>query len=150
MIFFVFCYFERFFFEISIQIFQITEWSEVDKLKSLVKIQTVYFERNPIHKETSYRTKLKLALPTLIQIDATPCRWDIIYNFCHHHLVPFNRSMPPQKMFGIIRGFLSDRFLVEHGGYKSDLFGNESCKVMLKCIYDEHTRVRLQNLIHSC
>ena len=66
--------FERFFFEISIQIFQITEWSEVDKLKSLVKIQTVYFERNPIHKETSYRTKLKLALPTLIQIDATPCR----------------------------------------------------------------------------
>ena len=73
MIFFVFCYFERFFFEISIQIFQITEWSEVDKLKSLVKIQTVYFERYPIHKDTSYRTTLKLALPTLIQIVATPC-----------------------------------------------------------------------------
>ena len=54
--------------------FQITEWTEVDRLKPLVKIQTVYFERNPIHKDTSYRTKLKLALPTLIQIDATPCR----------------------------------------------------------------------------
>ena len=42
----------------------------------MTKLQTVYFEQNPIYKDTSYRTKMKLALPNLIQIDATPCRWN--------------------------------------------------------------------------
>ena len=55
--------------------------------------------------------------------------------------------MSSKRMFGIIRGFLSDRLLVEHGGYEADIFENETYKVVLKCIYDEKTRVRLQNLI---
>jgi hypothetical protein len=31
-----------------------------------------YFERNPLAVETAYRRKLKLTLPGLTQIDATP------------------------------------------------------------------------------
>jgi protein phosphatase 1 regulatory subunit 7 len=39
-------------------------------------LETVYFERNPIQTQApaDYRRKLKLALPTLAQIDATLCR----------------------------------------------------------------------------
>lgn len=40
----------------------------------MTKLQTVYFERNPIAKDPSYRTKIKLALASLVQIDATLCR----------------------------------------------------------------------------
>jgi len=53
---------------------KVVDWNEVDKLGSMTKLQTVYFEQNPIYKDTSYRTKMKLALPNLIQIDAPPCR----------------------------------------------------------------------------
>jgi protein phosphatase 1 regulatory subunit 7 len=34
-------------------------------------LETVYFEGNPIHNDVQYRLKLKLALPSLKQIDAT-------------------------------------------------------------------------------
>ena len=34
-------------------------------------LETVYFEGNPIHSDVQYRLKLKLALPSLKQIDAT-------------------------------------------------------------------------------
>jgi protein phosphatase 1 regulatory subunit 7 len=39
-------------------------------------LETVYFERNPIQTQSpaDYRRKLKLALPSLSQIDATLCR----------------------------------------------------------------------------
>ena len=46
-------------------------WSEVDSLRSAPELTCVYFERNPLAKETAYRRKLKLTLPTLTQIDAT-------------------------------------------------------------------------------
>lgn len=37
-------------------------------------MDTVYFEHNPIYKDPQYRRKLKLALPSLKQIDATLAR----------------------------------------------------------------------------
>ena len=52
---------------------QLEEWRDVDQLRGARNLQTVYFEGNPIAKDTQYRRKLKLALPTLTQIDATMC-----------------------------------------------------------------------------
>lgn len=46
-------------------------WREVDRLQGCKALNCVYFERNPIAKDSGYRRKLQLALPTLKQIDAT-------------------------------------------------------------------------------
>jgi len=53
---------------------QLSEWSEIPKLAHLKQLETVYFERNPIHRNADYRRKLKLCLPSLTQIDASLCR----------------------------------------------------------------------------
>ena len=52
---------------------QLEAWEDLDQLKNCVKLQTIYLERNPIWKDTAYRRKVKLALPTVTQIDATLC-----------------------------------------------------------------------------
>ncbi|PIK44844.1 putative protein phosphatase 1 regulatory subunit 7 [Apostichopus japonicus] len=46
-------------------------WPDIDELKFATRIQTVYFEHNPIQKDPMYRKKIKLSLPSLTQIDAT-------------------------------------------------------------------------------
>ena len=51
----------------------LSSWRDVDQLASCPKLTCVYFERCPIAAETSYRRKLKLALPGLVQIDSRPC-----------------------------------------------------------------------------
>lgn len=53
---------------------QITDWKCVDNLRNNKKLVTIYLEHNPLAKDVQYRTKLKLALPTLRQIDATLCK----------------------------------------------------------------------------
>ena len=52
---------------------QLDSWEDLDQLKNCTKLKTVYFERNPIWQDTAYRRKVKLALPTVTQIDATLC-----------------------------------------------------------------------------
>ena len=55
---------------------QISDWNEIRNIEHMRNLATVYFERNPIQiqKSGDYRRKLKLALPSLTQIDATLCR----------------------------------------------------------------------------
>ena len=53
---------------------QISSWAEVEKLMVNTSLATVYLEHNNIQKDPQYRRKIKLALPTLTQIDATLCR----------------------------------------------------------------------------
>lgn len=54
---------------------QLESWKEIDsELAKCGKLKCVYLERNPLAKESAYRRKLKLALPSLEQIDATLCR----------------------------------------------------------------------------
>ena len=50
------------------------DWKQLDGLKDLSQLVTVYLERNPIQKDVNYRRKIKLSLPGLTQIDATMCR----------------------------------------------------------------------------
>lgn len=50
------------------------DWSQLDGLKNAHQLATVYFERNPIQKDVNYRRKIKMALPSLTQIDASLCR----------------------------------------------------------------------------
>ncbi|WBW73562.1 serine/threonine protein phosphatase PP1 regulatory subunit Sds22 [Schizosaccharomyces osmophilus] len=47
-----------------------------DELSGLEKLETVYFEGNPLQKSNPalYRNKVRLCLPNLLQIDATPTR----------------------------------------------------------------------------
>ena len=52
----------------------ISDWKEIKKIEHMKNLATVYLERNPIEKSPDYRRKLKLALPSLTQIDATLCR----------------------------------------------------------------------------
>merc|ERR1719300_1053152 len=52
----------------------VSQWSEVDKLKSNTNLLTVYLEHNPVAKDPQYRRKLKLVCPSLTQIDATLCK----------------------------------------------------------------------------
>lgn len=55
---------------------QLSEWGDLDNLPK-DSLETVYFERNPIWsdgKDPNYRRKIKLALPSIQQIDATLCR----------------------------------------------------------------------------
>lgn len=58
-------------------------YNQIDSFENIIegladnkKIATVYFEGNPVQKNNaqSYRLKLKLAFPSLIQIDATYIR----------------------------------------------------------------------------
>ncbi|VDO29094.1 unnamed protein product [Heligmosomoides polygyrus] len=55
---------------------QISSWAEIEKLRGLEKLDTVYLERNPIYTDdrTGYRRKVMLALGQVKQIDATMCR----------------------------------------------------------------------------
>lgn len=53
---------------------QISDWKCVDHLQKNEKLATIYLEHNPLAKDVQYRTKLKLALPFLRQIDATLCK----------------------------------------------------------------------------
>ena len=57
----------------------LSEWKDIDLLQPCKAIDTVYFEHNPIYKDAQYRRKLKLALPSLKQIDATMVRQHILY-----------------------------------------------------------------------
>ncbi len=60
------------------------QWRDVDQLKPMTKLETVYLERNPIWRsqdqdrpgaqDVNYRRKVMLALPWVKQIDATYVR----------------------------------------------------------------------------
>jgi protein phosphatase 1 regulatory subunit 7 len=50
---------------------KISVFHDVLHLKSLQGLKTIYLEANPVAKDPQYRTKLKLNLPQLEQIDAT-------------------------------------------------------------------------------
>ena len=52
----------------------VEDWAQLNGMSSSTKLATVYLERNPIQKDVNYRRKIKMALPTLTQIDATMCR----------------------------------------------------------------------------
>jgi protein phosphatase 1 regulatory subunit 7 len=52
----------------------VEDWAQLDGLHGSTKLLTVYFERNPIQKDVNYRRKIKMALPSLTQIDAALCR----------------------------------------------------------------------------
>lgn len=52
----------------------VEDWSQLSGLSGAIKISTVYLERNPIQKDINYRRKIKMALPSLSQIDAALCR----------------------------------------------------------------------------
>ena len=41
----------------------IAEWKEIEYLKGLKLLRTIYLERNPIFKDTMYRKKIMLTLP---------------------------------------------------------------------------------------
>jgi len=52
-----------------------SSFDDIEKeLKNMPKLQTVYFEGNPVASDAQYRLKLKLFLPSIIQIDATLIR----------------------------------------------------------------------------
>ena len=46
----------------------------MEQLSAATQLQTVYLERNPLANDVNYRRKLKMALPSLTQIDATLTR----------------------------------------------------------------------------
>ena len=50
---------------------QLDHWADIDQLRPATGLKTVYFQANPIAKDPQYRRKLKLAVPSLTQIDAT-------------------------------------------------------------------------------
>lgn len=50
------------------------DWSNVEILKQMKKLETIYLENNPISKDSAYRRKIKLIIPWIIQIDATLAR----------------------------------------------------------------------------
>lgn len=53
----------------------VEDWAQLSQgLAKATRLATVYFERNPIQKDVNYRRKIKLALPSLTQIDATLCK----------------------------------------------------------------------------
>lgn len=52
----------------------VEDWNQLDGLRGATTLLTVYFERNPIQKDVNYRRKIKMALPSLTQIDAALCR----------------------------------------------------------------------------
>ena len=58
---------------------KIDNWKDLEQLRTLTKLETVYLERNPIYydhenklkADPNYRRKIKLTLPWVKQIDAT-------------------------------------------------------------------------------
>ena len=54
----------------------ISNWLGVEELCN-THVSCIYLEHNPISQDPMYRKKLKLAINTLNQIDATPCWNDI-------------------------------------------------------------------------
>ena len=52
---------------------KVENWNDIEELKNMESLETVYLERNPIHLSdmTGYRRKILLALPKLKQLDAT-------------------------------------------------------------------------------
>lgn len=52
---------------------EVEDWNDLDELKSMKSLETVYLERNPIHTNdiSGYRRKVLIALPHLKQLDAT-------------------------------------------------------------------------------
>merc|ERR1712083_968052 len=52
----------------------VEDFKEVSKLTPNSSLLTVYLEHNPIQKDAQYRRKIKLALPSLTQIDSTLCK----------------------------------------------------------------------------
>ena len=52
----------------------IDTYEEIKNLSTCKVIKTVYFEHNPISKDFEYRMRTAEMLPSLKQIDATPCR----------------------------------------------------------------------------
>ena len=53
---------------------KVSDYRDLDELQHAKSLATVYFEHNPIAKDVNYRRKVKLALPSLQQIDATYVR----------------------------------------------------------------------------
>lgn len=53
---------------------QVNDWNNVDILKEMKSLETIYLEHNPISKDSAYRRKIKLILPWITQIDATLAR----------------------------------------------------------------------------
>eukprot|EP00997_Jenningsia_sp_PLL12_P000819 NODE_11278_length_310_cov_12.467433_g10365_i0.p2 GENE.NODE_11278_length_310_cov_12.467433_g10365_i0~~NODE_11278_length_310_cov_12.467433_g10365_i0.p2 ORF type:complete len:66 (-),score=16.37 NODE_11278_length_310_cov_12.467433_g10365_i0:112-285(-) len=51
---------------------QVTEWSEVEKLRCLPHLHSVYFRHNPFFHDARYRPKLASILPALTDIDSLP------------------------------------------------------------------------------
>ena len=49
-------------------------FDDIEKLSNCKDIKTVYLEHNPISKDFEYRKKMAEILPSLRQIDSTPCR----------------------------------------------------------------------------
>ena len=43
---------------------KIEDWNEVSKLAHMAKLKTIYLERNPIMRDTMYRKKVMLTLPS--------------------------------------------------------------------------------------
>ena len=50
---------------------QLEQWGDFDLLQPATGVKTVYYEANPIAKDPQYKRKLKLAIPSLTQINAT-------------------------------------------------------------------------------
>ncbi len=53
---------------------RVSDWEQVKRLEHMSELGTLYLERNPLQRSADYRRKLKLALPSLTQIDATMCK----------------------------------------------------------------------------
>lgn len=53
---------------------KIANWKEIDILRDVPTLRTVYLERNPIYTDTMYRKKIMITLPQATQIDAIPVR----------------------------------------------------------------------------
>lgn len=53
---------------------QLSNWRDLAELLAAPGLKTVYLEGNPLQRDPQYRLKVKLALPSLVQIDATYVR----------------------------------------------------------------------------
>lgn len=51
---------------------QIASFGELDALKNCTKLQTLYFEHNPLAQDPQYVNKVRLAVPGVTQLDALP------------------------------------------------------------------------------
>ena len=41
----------------------LADWKEIEVLRTVQTLRTVYFERNPFYKDTMYRKKIMMTLP---------------------------------------------------------------------------------------